>query len=533
VRGKHLLAMAVVTLTLAACSSAHGSTDHPTGTTPTSAAALPLQGPTAPTEYVGLTTQIPIDRATFDAVASRLFGAAASRGTYLRDLPIGQGLHLSSAAHPTSADQVALTVTMETTGATPPTRTVARVPASLDDGATFIATVDAALAQMEKVRASDLTRLAPFRLEYRSTSASGGKLTLAVVFDPTTGTDLEVAAQGPTTSLATGEVNRPATAGRPFETIYGLVWFGVSRDQFDFFSNRAYGLTAGKSQNFRDFELVPHNWLRLTVTPQLSQSRVEVAFDVVTLDGRRIAIAKAPASLTAGEQFMQTVFRMDANTAAQEKAKPGSSTPWKVPFYYDDPKGGGVVEVIAEGSQGKTQIAYSIESPARSLDDVPFVPYAGHVVVPKNWDAPPASCASQGSKAATTGRLSVSFSPSTTVRGSKLKAPLKGNVWGSVYRASDVKITGPLPGTHAVANFAFTDVDARTTASRHYLIDKDLPAGQYQILGFMDIDGNADPHAPGPDTGDPVIIPIGGFTLTCARQPVTAEFAIVLPPGVH
>ena len=38
---------------------------------------------------------------------------------------------------------------------------------------------------------------------------------------------------------------------------------------------------------------------------------------------------------------MQTVFRMAENTAAQEKAEPGSSTPWQVPFYYDDPDGGG------------------------------------------------------------------------------------------------------------------------------------------------------------------------------------------------
>ena len=29
------------------------------------------------------------------------------------------------------------------------------------------------------------------------------------------------------------------------------------------------------------------------------------------------------------------------------------------------------------------------------------------------------------------------------------------------------------------------------------------------------------------------MIPIGGFELACAVQPITAEFAIVLPPGIN
>ena len=47
----------------------------------------------------------------------------------------------------------------------------------------------------------------------------------------------------------------------------------------------------------------------------------------------------------------------------------------------------------------------------------------------------------------------------------------------------------------------------------------------------MDIDGNADPEAPGPDEGDPVTLPIGGYPLECAVQPIVVEFALLLPPG--
>ena len=57
----------------------------------------------------------------------------------------------------------------------------------------------------------------------------------------------------------------------------------------------------------------------------------------------------------------------------------------------------------------------------------------------------------------------------------------------------------------------------------------EVPTGDYQLLGFLDVDANADPADPSPDADDPVFIPIGGFSLSCAVQPVTAEFALLLP----
>lgn len=530
-------------LALAGCSSDAGGASSPTkastkGSTKAAAGAddaqvVALRGPSAPTEYVGLTTQIPIDRESFDDAAAKLFGEASAEGAYLDGLDVGTGLTLSSAQHPSADDEVAITVEMETTGAKPPTRTIASVPASTSTGKTFIDAVDAALVQTDTVAKDDPAGLAPWRIEYRSRSAQGGKVTVGVVYDPKDGTALEVQAQGPTTSPLPDRINKAAAEGKPYETVYGLVWFDVDRDQFDFFANRAYGISAGKSQNFKDFELVPHNWLRLTVTPELDDDRVSVGFDVVTVDGRRIPVAKAPASLIAGEQFMQTVYRMAENTAAQERAKPGSSTPWEVPFYYDDPDGGGVVEVIAQGKDGKTQIAYSIESPANELTDLPFVPYTGKVTVPKDWDKPAPTCKDLGSKDASSGSFEITYQASTTVQRSDLKAPLKGTVYGSIYKASDVKITGPLPGTKPVANLHDEGVDVQEGPSTTFPVDEVLPAGTYQILGFLDIDGNADPNDPSPDEGDPVMIPIGGYPLSCAVQPVTAEFAIVLPPGIN
>jgi hypothetical protein len=74
---------------------------------------------------------------------------------------------------------------------------------------------------------------------------------------------------------------------------------------------------------------------------------VDVGFEIITVDGRRVQVAKAPASYVAGEQFQQNVLRMVDNMNAQEAAAPGSSLSFTAPFHYEDPEGGGVVKVIA------------------------------------------------------------------------------------------------------------------------------------------------------------------------------------------
>jgi len=261
---------------------------------------------------------------------------------------------------------------------------------------------------------------------------------------------------------------------------------------------------------------------------------VNVGFEVVTVDGRRVPLARAPASLVGGEQFQQNVFRMVDNMNAQEREAPGSSVPFEVPFYYDDPEGGGVVSVIANGSGGRFRIAYAAGSPTHRLEDVSFVPYQGVVEVPPQVPDTRPTCASMGSMDALEGRFHMRFDASSTVRSSpNLTSPLRGRVWGDIYRSSDVTIAGPREGTSAVASFHFPLVDITAGASEEeFVVDAALPSGvEYQILGFMDVDDNAVEGDAGPDEGDPVFIPIGGYDVACAEQHVVVEFALLLPPG--
>ena len=484
-----------------------------------------------PVEFVGLTFERRVEsEADIVALLDPLFGDAASRGAGHTRFEVEPGIFLTSAADTRSAEQGVVVMEMTPSrveGAE--ARTILRVPVGYEYGRVFLDAVRVAYARAATVTGRGET-MQPFYLEYRVRSQMGGDLRVVASYDDR-GARVTVSTNTPQTSLRPGDINTPAFGGDPYEVLAGTVLFELSRDEFAFFSNRAYGVTAGAAQNFEDFQLLPHDWLRLTVTPQLEDERVDVAFEVLTTDGRRVPFARAPASLVAGAQFQDNVYRMVDNMLAQEAAEPGSSNAWEVPFHYDDPAGGGVVRVVATGERGVFRIAYAVESPVRRLSDVEFVPYQTVVEIPDVLTPPETTCADVGSVEALRGRFRIRFDASSTVRESDALAhPLRGRVWGSVYRAEDVTLAGPRDGAEPVASFDYADVDVTAGQSTEYALDAELAAGDYQILGFMDIDGNG-AETGDPDEGDPVTLPIGGYPLSCESQPVVVEFALLLPPG--
>lgn len=519
-------------LVLALTAAGFGCKSNPEEAAPDPLAAERVLRPRAqPIEFVGLSFKRKTDVLAFLAFVGPIFGDAARGGSFHHDFEVQPGLFLTVEPDSRTAEQVIVRLDMAPSDDAV-RRTVLRVPVSFAYGSVFIDAVKVALDTTTK-EIAEKGEMAPFNVDYKSRSPLGGRILIRVAHADGK-TTLTFEAENPQTSLIAGEVNKPAFEGDPTETVGGTVWFSLERAEFDFFSTRAYGITPGFQQNFTDFKLLPHQWLRLTVNPLLSQSMVDVNFDVVTLEGRRIPLAHAPASLLAGEQFQKNVLRMVDNMLAQEAREPGSSDEWVSPFHYDDPAGGGVVEVIAQGANGKFRIAYTVESPSKVLQDVTFVDYRGVIDVPTDIPDKVTDCAAQGSVRAPSGRLHLKFRMSSTVANDRSKdGPLEGRVVGAIYRASDVTITGPNDGAVPVADFdlPFVEMEAYESVET-YEIPVDLSAGDYQILGFMDIDGNASATAPEPDVHDPVFIPIGAYTLECAAQVVDVEFAILLPEGL-
>lgn len=502
------------------------------GTAPATA-TTEIRPRSAPIEYVGLTLERTIEtEADFLAVVDPIFGRAAQEGRGHREFEVQSGIFVTVLPDDRTPEQAVVSMEMAPSDGQQLRRTILEVPVSYQYGGVYIDAVRAAIARTHEVIASGET-MQPYHLEYHVLSPNGGDLVVQTEFADGR-TVLRLRTSTPRTSLSSGAVNTPAFTGSPIEDVGGTVWFELDRDQFSFFSNRAYGITNGAAQNFHDFELHPHNWLRITVTPELADQVVDVAFEAVTVDGRRVPFARAPASVVAGEQFQENVYRMVDNMNVAERAAAGSSAPFEVPFYYDDPEGGGMVSVIATGRNGRFTIAYTIDSPTHRLEDVSFVPYQGHVDIPTTLPPARTSCADMGSSDALSGTFHLRFDASTTVRGSmNLTSPLRGKVYGSIYRSADVTLAGPREGTSPAASFTFADVDvAAGPSATEYTVDMTVAAGvQYQILGFMDIDDNADPANPSPDEGDPVFIPIGGYPMNCADQHALVEFALLLPAG--
>jgi hypothetical protein len=476
-------------------------------------------------EWVSYHSEVPISAADLDALMSGMFGAKAQAGEFITQKEVAKAFFVTSQKETATPDQVRLSFAFDDGTTTP--RLLAATPASFTLGKIFVTTVDAAIAKMQADVAANDFAGEVFSLSYSVTSTQGGTLTFTangnegaytVVLDVTS----------PHTSLTAGQVGMAATPDGPYDMISGTVWFEMLKDQFDYFTNHAYGEGATSAQNFTDFALVPYTWLRLTVTPQLDQNLVNVGFVVLAADGTRVPFAKAPASVMAGGTFQHLVDRQMINMTAQEKAQPGSSTSWQIPFYYDQPAGGGVVQVIARGDKGKFKVAYSVASPQHPLVDVAFVPYKAVTIPPADPNAAKA-CYQLGLpdvKQALSGVFQIDFTASNVIKTNLMTGQqLKGDIGCSVYKGADVSVTGPNAGAVSMDDFTMPMADLLSSEPQRFTTAKALPAGDYQILCAQYVDGITTKVS----KGDPVTLPIGGFAVACNINPVTVEFAILNP----
>ena len=475
-------------------------------------------------EWVAFHTEIPFNASDFHALVAGLFGSAAQSGSFITNQEVSPGLYLSSVADPTTPAQSRVSLAFD--DGTPTRRTLALVPASFDVGNTFLTTIDAAIQTMQSEEAASAGSSESYLLQYQVVSPKGGSFSFGVhgvlgVFSLV----LDVAS--PTTNLAVNKIGTAATSTAPYDSIAGTVYFHMTKDDFDYFVQHAYGTAASVGGNFVNFELVPHNWLRLTVTPHLSQSYVNVGFKVLANDGTLIPVAQAPASVLAGATFQTLVDRAMATMNTQEAAKAGSSFPFSIPFYYDDPSGGGVVQVIVQGTQGIYVVDYAVQSPRHTLTDVPFNPYKPVVFTPPDASANNA-CNQMGNPdivLAPSGAFDITFTVSSVITGSTTNTlPLVGDIQCSTYNASDVTVGGPNAGAVPVQSFLVPNASFQPGAPAPHYLTAIMPAGSYQILCGQDIEHNGNIGF-----GDPVTIPIAPETLACNLNPITIQFALLDP----
>jgi hypothetical protein len=502
----HVVSLGVTLGLVTACG--HSSETHPdAGTNPSAVQS---------TEWVGFHSEVPFKAGDFHALASGLFGTDAQAGHFMSK-EVAKGLTISAAADPSTPDQSRITFAFDDGGKA---RTLALVPASFEVGSLFVSAIDVALAKMQADEAAHPGSGESFFIEYRVSSAMGGNMSLGVRAGAGVYT-LVVDITSPKTSLNPGQIGMPVSNAGPSDSVAGTVNFHLSKDEWDYFVDHAYGEGATGNQNFSDFSLVPFTWLRLTVTPQITSGYVDVAFQLLMPDSTRIDVAKAPASINAGDAFGRLVDRSMETMLEQEAATPGSSTPWQVPFYYDQPTGGGVVQVLVQGSKGVFQAAYEVVSPQHPLTDVPFLPWK-QVTLP-----PPTAttCDQLGDPSimrAMQGTFNITFKASTVIMNNPM-GPLTGTLYCSIYHATDVDVTGPKPDAISVQDFTVPNADLASNPAPSF-VSNVLLDGNYQVLCFQDRKGTGNPAK-----YDPVTLPIGSFPIACNKNPITVEFALLDP----
>ena len=131
-----------------------------------------------------------------------------------------------------------------------------------------------------------------------------------------------------------------------------------------------------------------------------------------------------------------------------------------------------------------------------------------------------------------TGTVVLRFGMADTARKSAaLKDPLKGSVYGAIFLAEDVGVTGPRDGAQEFGSIELHDVDLQAAqTSLESWTTPPLEPNKYIFTGFFDVDGNG-ASSRRPDVGDPATVPLADkkFDVTAGQQTEFVEkFDIVL-----
>jgi hypothetical protein len=470
---------------------------------------------TVGTEYLHVTLGEAMEPEALFSFLHALFDTERSGEAFPHAVP--GGLVVARVADPNDIDGVSR-LRYQMPGKSGELLDLASVPVSQAMGQRFTLIIESAWERMTAYLGQDDAD--PNRetdISFTAHSDMGGRVTLRVLG---VGSSLRLVheVRGPHLLIADQSHGESATVSGDWTRIGLTVGFIVRKDQLNFFVDKAYGRGQAEGQSFDHFILgPPHDWLNVTVTPWIGLvPAVQVSFEAILEDGERIPYAAAPASDDMGAQFIEVVNGAMTAMTAQEREEPGSGTPFEIPYFYDNPEGS-VVQVRVVGEDGVYTIYYDLTS----------------VPVP-NGDPPPEVEPGEIDQDGGTGydglgKLNVTFQASDLVQESEyLDAELQGEIWANVFRSEEVLVTGPMEGAEVLASIHVPFADLRDGLRSVPVITGDIPAVRVKILGFCDVDGNADPDEPGPEPGDPVTVPLKEFqVLEGLTAEVTVPFDLV------
>ena len=479
-----------------------------------------------PVEYTAFEFSIPLDTAALDEIGSQLFGAgaralAAQGPGATTTIPLFEGLSLEVRSSAATSNQIEIALISEPVGSAYPEPIVlTRVPASLEYGDLFFQAAQQAFA----VVGVDPSQT-DFYVGWEGHSALGGSLALRVEHDA-----LVIKGNTPRLAILGEQLGQPAFDAQPWErlsamapvslgygSLRGLI-LGVSGGNTD--GDRASG-SCGTSDT--DAVTAPHSWYQFCVDVG---DPIVVRLGYRLLDRSVRTLTNAPATGASANLWALSADRLAANAAAGI-ARDGSN----VTFYYSDPGFEGEALIHLFVDEGRMRITHEHTTPPHELLDVEHVERPDPALSAASSYDPDSEdpCAVVGGVEAEEGRFFLRFfAGESLTEFSNTEFPISGRLIGGLFRADEVGLTGPLEGAEQLDSFSL-DFTLGATPSEAVYETIVLPAGDYKVTAYLDLNYTPDSVVGEVERGDPAVLPFEGTILRCDRQMNTIEFGVLVP----
>ncbi|MFT5432246.1 MAG: hypothetical protein ACI9OJ_002945, partial [Myxococcota bacterium] len=401
-----------------------------------------------PVAYTRFEFGVPIDTKAFEDIGASLFGApaqalaASGTGAPLM-IPITQGLWLEVGASPVTSEQVEIALVSAPVGsAYPEPFVLARVPASFEYGELFVDAATQALKTMASSSDAD-----DFFVGWEAHSSNGGSLRLRVEGDA-----FIVSGNSPRLSLLSATLAVPPVDAIPWERLSArapvALGYGSIRSLVLGALGGEDGLASGTCDSGdNDAVTAPHSWYQFCVRVD-ELITVQLGFRLA--DGSIRQLANGPTISEGSNLWALSADRLAANAAAG-LARAGS----QVTYYYSDPGFEGEALIHVTQRDGALKISHEQATPPRELIDTQFV-------VPPDPSFSTAGqelgqedvCSAAGGKPASKGRFLLRFYAGESLSEfSSLDFPVSGYVFGAIFRADEVGLTGPIEGAEQLDQF--------------------------------------------------------------------------------
>lgn len=511
-------------------------------------AAEQMQGPavavTTKKSTTGLFSPEPVASDHFAVQVSKSFGTDVvanpftDLGTSSTESDIAFG-SMQLRAVPDSGQDILVLSLRPTTNSAAGAAPLAQAPASRITIGTFSDIVNAAMTDnVQQGQKGDVA--GSVNVIYQAASPTGGSITINVEIDALGSATATVSGQTADVIPTGDKVLKPAYSGIAYEKLTVQTDALTNSDYVSFFGGRALRRSGGNLPPVDDVPFASHDWLRVTATPNTSTRDISLAVATVSTGGDRTELGSAAVSLVDASAYLDQVRTLAVASAAAQKAAAtagptskaaaDASVSWSAPLAATaEQNGDGAatdIDVVIKGGANLT-VSLSVSVQRDVIATVDPIVRSDKVEVQPPSKVSDEDCSALNSSRTGSGTFNVAFRASPTLKATLGNTPIRGDVFLSAYPQVEFKDGSIRPGATTTASLRAKDVDITKGTSQRYLLDHNAEAGVYDFIGFMDINGNADPKQPSPDLGDPIIVPVSGYTLACTKQPVDVEFAMI------